>query len=223
LREELADERIYSMKVFWLPALALIALIALMAVSPPTSAQLAGTGPPSPGSYSWGPYVVTRDGILHYDDIGIRCEELIEQGTPLGSWSDKSPPPEPLMTVEAAELCKEAGFPPSGGEMVMEDLAVDEEGRLVGPRPKEYRVTEDGTLIIEGDVYLIEYCRLFAEGSDLFNTEKEEYAEACTEAGFSRPGNESATLPETGGVHVAVIVVAASVLVGSVLVRTIVR
>jgi len=203
------------MKVFWLPALA---LMALMAIIPPASAQLAGTGQPSPGSYLWSPYVVTRDGNLTYDgDITVRCKDLTELGAPLGSRSDENSSIEPL-TVEAVELCAEAGFAPSGDEATVEDLAADEEGNLVGPRPKEYRVTEDGTLIIDGDVSVIEYCRLFAEGSDLVNTEKGNYAEACTEAGFSRPDSEGATLPETGGAHVVALVVAASVLVGSILV-----
>lgn len=71
-----------------------------------------------------------------------------------------------------------------------EDLAVDQDGNLVGPRPPEYQVTEDGALIIDGDVLI--YCSAIGlEG---------ESARVCESAGFPTAMDDpSGTLPETGG------------------------
>ena len=208
------------MKSLWLLTLTIVASLATVS---PVSAQLAGNYAPPPGSYSWGPYVVTDDGFLTYDgDVAVRCKDLAEMGAPLGSRSDEESVAEPL-TVEAVELCKEAGFPPSNEGNAVEDLAADEEDRLVGQRPPEYEVTRDGTLVIGGDMYAVDYCRLLAENPDRVDPKKQEYVEACAQAGFSPSDGEGVLLPETGGIDATVIIVVASVLAGSILAHRISR
>jgi len=86
--------------------------------------------------------------------------------------------------------------------MVAEDLAADEEGNLVGPRPPRTELTEDGYLVINGDMYL--HCPSTAR----------ETARQCGEAGYvgaeqyagqtsptvgSDPTGTATMLPETGG------------------------
>lgn len=90
-----------------------------------------------------------------------------------------------------------------------EDLAADEEGNLVAPRPPEYQVTEDGTLIVGGDVFV----RCAEVGLDDYppgaddpvvraqiDRSLRESARACESVGFpTAVDNSLGALPETGG------------------------
>ena len=89
------------------------------------------------------------------------------------------------------------------------DLAADEEGDLVAPRPPEYQVTEDGILIIGGDVLMdCSAVGIVDETLDRATPavraqEEEARNEAirsCRVAGFSTAADvSSVALPETGG------------------------
>ncbi len=89
------------------------------------------------------------------------------------------------------------------------DLAADEEGNLVAPHPPEYQVTEDGTLIIGGDV-LVRCAEVglddYPLGADdpvvraQIERSLRESARACRAAGFPTAADDSlGALPETGG------------------------
>ena len=95
-----------------------------------------------------------------------------------------------LVVTLAAMLALAAPAYPQEEVVSSEDLAVDQDGNLVGPRPPEYQVDEDGTLIVGGDV-LIDCSAIGLEG---------ESARACESAGFPTAVDDpSGTLPETGG------------------------
>ena len=93
------------------------------------------------------------------------------------------------------------------------DLAADENGNLVGPRPPDYEVNENGLLIIGGDVLMP--CSAIGEPSGSSGLRRAtpkaraeieksriESIQACQAAGFDTAGDvppETAALPETGG------------------------
>ena len=88
--------------------------------------------------------------------------------------------------------------------------AANEEGNLAAPRPPEYQVTEDGGLIIGGDIRgdcaaigRADPTERFADPSARVQMERadNEAARACEAAGFSTAadGVSSSALPETGG------------------------
>ena len=112
---------------------------------------------------------------------------------------------------------------PAYPQVVSEDLAADEDGNLVRPRPPDYEVDENGLLIIGGDVLIpcsdigmpSELPRLGGEDpgtrAKIEQTRREEIR-ACQAAGFDTAGNlpasaspspsapaDAAALPETGG------------------------
>lgn len=140
-----------------------------------SSGTASGDYVPPPGNYSRGAYMVTADGTLIYGgDVAVGCKSL---SAPVAN--------------EAVELCKAAGFPPKDVSRTInstDDLTADEEGKLIGPSPPKYEVTEDGSLIIGGDVFAADYCRLLAE--DPKETIAKEAARACARAGFSPVGRE---------------------------------
>ena len=89
------------------------------------------------------------------------------------------------------------------------DLAADEEGNLVAPGPSEYQVTEDGTLIIGGDV-LVDCAEVGIVDETLERATpavraqegeaRNEAIRSCRTAGFSTAANVPlVALPETGG------------------------
>ena len=98
---------------------------------------------------------------------------------------------------------------PAYPQVSSEDLAADEEGNLVAPRPPEYQVTEDGTLIVGGDVLV--RCAEVGLGDDppgaddpairaQIERSLREAAQACQAAGFATATDDSLeALPETGG------------------------
>lgn len=129
---------------------------------------------------------------------------------------------------------------PAYPQTVSEDLAADEDGNLVGPRPPDYEVDENGFLIIGGDVLIP--CSAIGVSQDPELREAGPIPEAqakkierasreeirtCRAAGFETgvdlaasaspsPGASAAdgngTLPETGGVALpALILLAAGV------------
>ena len=93
------------------------------------------------------------------------------------------------------------------------DLAADEDGNLVGPRPPDYEVDENGLLIIGGDVLMP--CSDIGETSGSSGLRRAtpkaraeieqsriESIQACRAAGFDTAGDmpsDAAALPETGG------------------------
>ena len=95
-----------------------------------------------------------------------------------------------VVTLAAMLALAAPAYPQEEVVVSSEDLAADQDGNLVGPRPPEYQVTEDGTLIIDGDV-LIDCSAIGLEGGS---------ARACESAGFPTAVDDpSGTLPETGG------------------------
>jgi len=102
---------------------------------------------------------------------------------------------------------------PAYPQTVSEDLAADENGNLVGPRPPDYEVTEAGMLIIGGDVLIP--CSDIGTSSELpglggedpgtrakIEQARREEIRACQAAGFDTAGDipsDAAALPETGG------------------------
>jgi hypothetical protein len=98
---------------------------------------------------------------------------------------------------------------PAYSQVSSEDLAADEEGNLVAPRPPEYQVTEDGTLIIEGDV-LVRCAEVGTVDETLDRAAptvrageegaRNEAIQVCQDAGFSTAVDVSSEmLPESGG------------------------
>ena len=129
---------------------------------------------------------------------------------------------------------------PAYSQTVSEDLAADEDGNLVGPRPPAYEVDENGFLIIGGDVLIP--CGDIGVSQDPESREAGPIPEAeakkieramgaeirtCQAAGFDTAGDLPAgnspspsapaaggdsTLPETGGVMLqALLLLAAGV------------
>lgn len=102
---------------------------------------------------------------------------------------------------------------PAYPQTVAEDLAADEDGNLVGPRPPDYEATEGGMLIIGGDVLIP--CSDIGKPSDPpgageyppavraeIEQSRRESILACQAAGFDTAGDvpsSATTLPETGG------------------------
>jgi len=110
---------------------------------------------------------------------------------------------------------------PAYSQVVPEDLAADEDGNLVGPRPPDYEVDENGLLVIGGDVRMP--CSQIGgpSGSPGAGTNapavqvkleraRIEQVRACRAAGYDTAGEPSAgaspgssaaeqLLPETGG------------------------
>ena len=103
---------------------------------------------------------------------------------------EKTVLPAAVLVVTLAAMLALAAPAHSQEVLSSEDLAVDQDGNLVGPRPPKYQVDEDGTLIIDGDV-LIDCSAVGLAG---------ESARACESAGF-RPAVDAppGMLPETGG------------------------
>ena len=120
----------------------------------------------------------------------------------------KAAPPAAVLVVTLAALLALAA--PAYPQVVgSEDLATDEEGNLVGPRPPGSQVTEDGTLIIDGDV-LVRCADVglddYSPGADdpavraQIERSLREAAQACRTAGFATATDDSLeALPETGG------------------------
>ena len=102
---------------------------------------------------------------------------------------------------------------PAYPQTVSEDLAADENGNLVGPRPPDYEVDENGMLIIGGDVLIP--CSDIGRQSDWseagevapkarakIEQSRIESIRACQAAGFETAGDipsDAKALPETGG------------------------
>lgn len=149
-----------------------------------SSGTASGDHVPPPGSYSRGAYMVTAGGTFIYGgDVAVGCKSL----------------PAPVAN-EAGELCKAAGFPPKDVSRTInstDDLTADEEGKLIGSSPPKFEVTEDGSLIIGGDIFAADYCRSLDE--DPKETIAKEAFRACARAGFSPIGVEDVSLAETGG------------------------
>ena len=75
------------------------------------------------------------------------------------------------------------------------------------PSPPKYQVTEEGTLIIEGDVLIgcQDIIKTYTRDPRVYLDESErKYVEACKKAGFP----PSDTLPQTGGVPFVLVPVA---------------
>ena len=101
----------------------------LLAFEASATAQVAGSYPPPPGSYSEGRYTVLEDGTLIYDgDMALRCSDLATSKAEV----EKEPFPtseDPSVreaTVddfykEGAEVCRKAGVVPSVGGSVLPD------------------------------------------------------------------------------------------------------
>ena len=111
-----------------------------------------------------------------------------------------------VVTLAALLVLATPAYPQVVGS---EGLAADEEGNLVGPRPPEYQVTEDGTLIVGGDV-LVKCVEVglddYPPGADdpavrvQIERSPRESARACRAAGFATATEDSLeALPETGG------------------------
>lgn len=110
-----------------------------------------------------------------------------------------------VVTLAALLALSTAAYP----QVSSEDLAADEEGNLVAPRPPEYQVTEDGKLIIGGDVEMscadvgivdetIDRATPPVRAED--KGARNEAIRLCRTAGFDTATDVSpATLPETGG------------------------
>ena len=110
---------------------------------------------------------------------------------------------------------------PAYPQSSMSDLAADEEGNLLSPRPPDYQVDENGTLIIEGDMLVP--CSEVGGPPDPSETRnaapkvraeieqsRREGIRACQAAGFDTAAGSSyggapasvasaSALPETGG------------------------
>ena len=127
------------------------------------------------------------------------------------------------VTVAAMLATLVAPATPAYPQTVSEDLAADEDGNLVGPRPPDYEVDENGMLIIGGDLLIP--CSDIGERSDpsgaggyppavraKWDRARREEIRTCRAAGFETAGDLPAsaspspgapaadgTLPETGG------------------------
>ncbi len=102
---------------------------------------------------------------------------------------------------------------PAYPQTVSKDLAADENGNLVGPRPPDYEVDENGLLIIGGDVLIpcsaigrpsdsSELRRATPEAQAEIEQSRRESIQACQAAGFDTAGDipsDAEALPETGG------------------------
>ena len=136
--------------------------------------------------------------------------------------------------------------PPVYAQLSISDLAADEDGNLVGPRPPEYEVTEDGTLVIGGDVLVpcsdvgspadpSELRGATQQAKAQMEQARRENIRACEAAGFGTaagtpPGGaptqvaSASALPETGGSGAPVAALAPlALLVGGLLAFRVVR
>ncbi len=121
-----------------------------------------------------------------------------------------------LLSGAVLALLFGASFPAMASQRSIEDLADDEEGNLVSAPPPETDLTEDGFLVIEGDVFvdcrsairLIEKHASSRTMDAITSSEVEEartVARQCREAGFGgEERREFEALPETGGVSWAI-------------------
>jgi hypothetical protein len=110
----------------------------------------------------------------------------------------------PPTTVLAATLAVLLALAfPAYPQTSMSDLAADEEGNLLEPRPPRYEVTEDGTLVIEGDMVVpcsevggppgqYETRNVTPGVRAEFERERREGVRACLAAGFGTAGEPSA-------------------------------
>jgi len=133
-----------------------------------------------------------------------------------------------LLSGEVLALLLGLSFPANAVQevMVVEDLAADEEGNLVGTWPPRTAFTEDGYLVIDGDMYLhcpsaVQIVEQYADNPPSGATvtvevgQAREIARQCREVGYvgagqyagqtsptARNGSTGAAtaLPETGGV-----------------------
>ena len=98
-----------------------VTLALLLAFDSPDAAQVAGSYPPPPGSYSEDWYTVLEDGTLIYDgDLELHCNDLArlkkeEEEQPSPSPGDPSVRQSTLDDVykEQVEVCTKAGSTPS--------------------------------------------------------------------------------------------------------------
>lgn len=133
-----------------------------------------------------------------------------------------------LLSGTVLALLLGLSFPANASQevTVAEDLAADEEGNLVGPRPPRTALTEDGYLVIDGDVYLhcpsaVRIVEQYGDNPPSGATvtvevgQARETARQCREAGYvgagqyadqtsptarNGPTGAATVLPETGGV-----------------------
>ena len=152
------------------------------------------------------------------------------------SWamSRRALPPVAFLALMLATLLAPAA--PAYPQTTEEDLAADEDGNLVGPRPPDYQVDGNGFLVIGGDVRMPcstigeppgpSWLRRTPEAAQAkLEQERKEQVRTCHAAGFdtaedppagaspspdaSTAGNNVA-LPETGGPSLPVPLLAAA-------------
>lgn len=94
---------------------------------------------------------------------------------------------------------------PAYPQTSMADLAADEEGNLLEPRPPKYEVTEDGTLVVEGDILVpcsevggppdpIQTRNATPEVRSEIEKDRRESVRACQAAGFRTAAGSSASV-----------------------------
>ena len=117
------------------------------------------------------------------------------------------------VTLSAVLATLAALAAPAYPQTVAEDLAADEDGNLVGPRPPDYEVDGNGRLVIGGDVLIP--CSDIGKPSGSsglrratpsaraeIEKSRVESIRACQAAGFDTAGDipsDVEALPETGG------------------------